>query len=1580
MAVDIKVAPDEKLELVQTYITDTNLNSDYFNISELPDTFTGGKNAFLIAGSDKLLANTEIKIQIRDAAGNVCYVEYSNGSPEYYEGNSKVAAVYVYPTITSFGPATITILGQLKDVPQEWNGLYSVKWTKQVNINPALANTTRVRFYKRPLVSITEIVEPLYTIVSGSKTASLIQGSFASIKVNQLETFAGDVKRIKVYRTAQGDISDYDLIQDILVESKNLLTTYELSGSVVGDGGLFTNDSLSKLWLTGSLNATLDATYIENGLQLTGSGTLTYSASLNLLSSNTYELQLDSFFTGSTADNLGIYLSYPTQSTLGQAYTSTTTIAILNGLTPTKKFGIQTFPFTIPFDYPTASLYLSQSIGKWHVGNIGLNVSQDTAFSPNEISFVTSMPTVLTNETFNFKFEFYDVNNNYVPVAVTQSAVFVGGTNFNTLQSGSLYTSASLTALSQSVSGTISTTSASLSSSISKSASETSASSANFIILVSGSLSSSINVVSGSQYTLSQSVSSSLASISNSAISQASQSLYQVYSASAFLDKFIFTDENGKLNQPPTASGTGLFLGSNYLGFYSSSATASTSGWKTYMDNQGDFYLTGSNGQFLAWASSLGTLQIQGQINIQEGGITNAATTKSVADVYSSASAYSSSAYTSISASNAAAAAYSASLMSSSLYISASLNSGISGSSYNATLWSASLASSSLFYSGALSARAEAISSSTAFTTNLLDGRIFTDVSGNINKPPNVRVNVSNGLYLGSNYLGFYSGSDWKTYMDNQGKFYLTGSANDHFPNYLVWDGAGGLTVAGTINIVGSNSNIYTQTEINTISSSISASAYRAYLSASSYSGSLATTITTNSGSTATSISASNAASLAYSASISASTAATTALLDGRIFTDANGRVVKAPTASVAGLFLGNTHLGFYDGSGTWKTYMDNQGKFYLTGSSTTPFSNYLVWDGAGGLTIAGAIDITGGNGATQDYAGSTASGSLTTATTRLNTSSSVLQGNLNTSASALQGNITGVDNKVFTSTTGLINKTPSVSTSGLYLGSTFLGYYNGSDWKTYMSNTGNFFLSGAGSDSLSWSSGVLAINGAITATTGYIGTAAAGFAINSSYIGNGKATLTDANAGVYVGTDGIALGGSSTFKVTSAGALTATSATITGAITATSLTLSGFTLASSAVGLGNVSNYSPANQAKYGIESTIDIGSGGIRMNGGGYIKGGQTDYNTGTGFFLGYHDSAYKFSIGNSASNYVTFDGAGTLAVGGTITANAGAIGGWELAATRLKSTDSVTRLDSTNKEFAVMDPNNLNYYKVRIGAGTTFQSQPFHPFTEINQSGFEMGGIISTGGFGLRASIAGYNDTANSNTGVAVSTYSTIDYTINQYTPVYARIFENASGVSSGVAAGEFVGGIIARNTTTPGASDAINQGFAIITDGHNYLGGAGKTTQIANPFFALSDVYLRGLALNPSGAGTNYTIKADTLTNGKLFQSSSSRKTKNIYGNWKIGGVLENIKKVPVKRFKYKNWADDEVETFGLIAEDLHNNDFWQSVIYDADKNNKAIYTEKTVAGIDYEKVTSILWKGMQELLQKVEDLETQLKNK
>lgn len=71
-------------------------------------------------------------------------------------------------------------------------------------------------------------------------------------------------------------------------------------------------------------------------------------------------------------------------------------------------------------------------------------------------------------------------------------------------------------------------------------------------------------------------------------------------------------------------------------------------------------------------------------------------------------------------------------------------------------------------------------------------------------------------------------------------------------------------------------------------------------------------------------------------------------------------------------------------------------------------------------------------------------------------------------------------------------------------------------------------------------------ISGAITASSGYIGTSTAGFAIGSSSFYNGMTSLTDTtNNGVYIGTNGIALGKGS-FKVTNGGALTTSNLKIT--------------------------------------------------------------------------------------------------------------------------------------------------------------------------------------------------------------------------------------------------------------------------------------------------------------------------------------------------------------------------------------------------------------------------------------------------
>lgn len=76
------------------------------------------------------------------------------------------------------------------------------------------------------------------------------------------------------------------------------------------------------------------------------------------------------------------------------------------------------------------------------------------------------------------------------------------------------------------------------------------------------------------------------------------------------------------------------------------------------------------------------------------------------------------------------------------------------------------------------------------------------------------------------------------------------------------------------------------------------------------------------------------------------------------------------------------------------------------------------------------------------------------------------------------------------------------------------------------------------------------AITGAIKATSGEIGSGNNKFTIEGNHIKSGKSSLTDGNNGVYVGTDGIALGQNSKFKVDNTGVLTATGATINGSLT----------------------------------------------------------------------------------------------------------------------------------------------------------------------------------------------------------------------------------------------------------------------------------------------------------------------------------------------------------------------------------------------------------------------------------------------
>jgi hypothetical protein len=859
MAVIKKTAFPKDLDRFNVLVNDTAPNSRYFRITELPDTFTGGKNAFLIAGTAELVPDTKIQIELKDSVGNIIYHEPGEGLisssvnnvgfvSEYFEGVSKVVAVYIYPE-TLYGPCTLTILGEvdryqdgngiLTPVPIDWIGKYNVKWQKQINVNPSLANTTKIRFYQRPTATITEILSPIYSIVGNNKVASAVTQSFANIKLSKLETFAGDVKRVKVFRTSQGDISDYDLIQDILVESKELLTSYGLSGSVVGQTGILTSETLKNNWNTGSLNAFLTSSRVESGVRLTGSGYFTYTSSLDIKSANTYELNLDAFYSSSTSSNLGVYLSQVTTS--GDGITPTiisSSITTLIGTQPTKNLLDTVIPFKLDRNYPSASLYFSQSQGEWHLGNISLKLSQDTAFSPDEVSFVTTMPTVLGNETFNFKFEFYDVNNNYVPVAVTQSATFNGGnTNIGgtilLISSSTSQSLADLNRVSSSISGTATlysssanTTIVTLSGSVSSSITVVSGS----VVTLSGSVSGSITTVSSSVVTLSGSLSASIATTLSSSFAKVQQLANGGYPGTFIENDIIYSPViGGQLGYFSTLFKVGtapsiyldarqnprkIFIGgaipsgqTEYSGAYNNTNT------NVYLDSTGKFSL----GNKLTFDGS--NLSVNGSITITNPSTANnggavgsfsngdAITGGSIAGVTIAPTKIHigtgtfGNANTSFYVDNAGQFSLKDKLSWNGTTLSITGDINISGGDAATKISNAALSGSNAQSTANTAASSAAAAQSTANTAvsaaafaliNANTASIFTDSTGKIVKTPTTN---TTGLFLGSTNMGYYSGGAWKTYMANNGNFYLDGT-----DGYLSWNSTtDALAIKGNI-------------------------------------------------------------------------------------------------------------------------------------------------------------------------------------------------------------------------------------------------------------------------------------------------------------------------------------------------------------------------------------------------------------------------------------------------------------------------------------------------------------------------------------------------------------------------------------------------------------------------------------------------------------------------------------------------------------------------------------------------------------------------------------------------------------
>lgn len=213
--------------------------------------------------------------------------------------------------------------------------------------------------------------------------------------------------------------------------------------------------------------------------------------------------------------------------------------------------------------------------------------------------------------------------------------------------------------------------------------------------------------------------------------------------------------------------------------------------------------------------------------------------------------------------------------------------------------------------------------------------------------------------------------------------------------------------------------------------------------------------------------------------------------------------------------------------------YVNGEGNFRVGTGTGVASPQYIYWNGST-LTVSGDINVIGGNAATtQNVADAVTSGSEAAEEARV---AAVATGSVSASdaysgsvdyASASIASTSGsfadttqtLDSKIFTNDRGRITKAPTGSAEGLYLGSTNLGFYKDGEWKTYMANNGNFFLTGSSGGYLAWDSaaGNLDVKGTVRATAGDIG----GVQIESNKVYVGDGDYYSGSTGFYLDNTG---------------------------------------------------------------------------------------------------------------------------------------------------------------------------------------------------------------------------------------------------------------------------------------------------------------------------------------------------------------------------------------------------------------------------------------------------------------------------
>ena len=220
------------LDLLNVYIEDTD--SEYFQISKLPEQIGYGKHGFFVSTIANFKNNTEILLEVKDSEDKIIFSDIAEFKPI----NDSVLCylwirkdpVRIYDEISN-GIGTITLVGTLEDVPLEWQNTINVKYIQEINIQKSVPNNSPLIFKQNPSVNIAETVER-DTNLTGGKVKDY-KRDYINFLFRNLDVYSGELEYIEIYENSSvNTVDSAQLVDRIKIEkSPELYRGSYLTGS-----------------------------------------------------------------------------------------------------------------------------------------------------------------------------------------------------------------------------------------------------------------------------------------------------------------------------------------------------------------------------------------------------------------------------------------------------------------------------------------------------------------------------------------------------------------------------------------------------------------------------------------------------------------------------------------------------------------------------------------------------------------------------------------------------------------------------------------------------------------------------------------------------------------------------------------------------------------------------------------------------------------------------------------------------------------------------------------------------------------------------------------------------------------------------------------------------------------------------------------------------------------------------------------------------------------------------------------------------------------------------------------------------